>query len=130
MRQVHNGRLYIRYTSSSQKNKAEKRKRITDYILLLFWISSSFSFLFLFFFFLFYSFFFLFSFPSCITQNYVVCLCEHYAYQMTALLIGIIPTCYELHVNCNWQLSYTHDTVSQMFHVPLSDTSLAFHTII
>ena len=35
--QVQNGRLYIRYRSNSQKNEAEEWKKLTDYIILLFY---------------------------------------------------------------------------------------------
>ena len=37
MAQVQNGRLYIRYRSSSQKNEAEESENLTDYIILLFY---------------------------------------------------------------------------------------------
>ena len=36
MGQVQNGRLYIRYRSSSHKNEAEERKKLTEYISLLY----------------------------------------------------------------------------------------------
>ena len=41
MGQVQNGRLYIKYRSSSQKNKTEELKKLTDYFPLLWLVNFS-----------------------------------------------------------------------------------------
>ena len=58
----------------------------------------------------------------------VQCVCEHYVYQITALLMEIIPTCFELCVSYNWQV--TASRLSQDTPHSRSDNSLASHTII
>ena len=40
--------------------------------------------------------------PSSITQK-LYGMCEYYVYQITTLLMEIIPTCFEFHVSYNWQ---------------------------
>ena len=109
--QVQNGRLYIRYRSSYQKNKAKEFKKLTDYFPLLlqckvYSISSTnlwqglvektkpenFNFVCL-------------SFLLATHNSKLYHVCKYCPYQMTALLKEIISTCFELRVSYNWQVT-------------------------
>ena len=96
MDQVQNGYLYIRYRSSSMKNKANKCKKLTDHVPLLFycsihfisstnlsqsWENQMWNFLFC------SPSFLVLLCPSRITQK-LYDICKYCTYQTTALLLG------------------------------------------